>query len=177
MEPYYQSERCFRKYEAILGEAVRAFPKVITKNPANYGMRPTTFVARLRDAKKAFHDNPQWSTALIDRSKLLSIYPEFVISFRKNPENLVKLGPKNELEPPSHSFTTLPTEAQTAFPVLFGDDTRQIQIRFLGYLAHHRLLSQPVQIILHPYEAVDLDTLYDLDLNPVDNLPNTYILT
>lgn len=50
-EPFFQSERCFRRYEEVIAQAIHSFPKTVRFTSPR---RPTTDVARLRDALRTY---------------------------------------------------------------------------------------------------------------------------
>lgn len=76
MSNYRFNEHAFHTYEEFIAKIVEAYPASITITPADckrFGKACETVRARLRDAIKAYINNPQWPTTKINRAKWSTI--------------------------------------------------------------------------------------------------------
>lgn len=75
--PSHLSESMFRRYEPLIAEGLKNFPKATKFTPGpEIGL--TTFTARFRDAITSFR-RYSWSTTLIDVDKFANVVGSFVI--------------------------------------------------------------------------------------------------
>jgi hypothetical protein len=104
-EPYYKSEKCFRRYEKFIEQALLVFP-----NPVLFstGLAATTDVARCNDAIKSYCRN-KWPVneeslfATIETRKLRAIYSV------EHDSPLIQTAPDSRSSPKSANQTTLST--------------------------------------------------------------------
>jgi hypothetical protein len=86
-EPFYKSERCFRRYEFFIHQALKTFPSVF-RFEAQDGRSPATDAARCRDAITGWITN-RWPTHFdADPVKISSL------SVWQEPNGSIAIGPK-----------------------------------------------------------------------------------
>jgi hypothetical protein len=158
------SEKAFRTYEGVIAKVVEAYPNVVSLQPSIQGVAATTFVARLRDAMKSFHEYA-W-TSDINHRVFCGVYINIIVTFGK--DGYVLVGPRSSI-----SAMRSPAQTQPSVTVHTSDDGLHIAINptftpeCLAFLAHNRALARPLIISgLAPEKADELSTHFDILLEP-----------
>lgn len=180
LPPRFRSS-AFRRYEAVLKQAVDNHPNEIEVDPTKFGLSLCTVEQRLRDAKRSYLDH-HWNSK-IDWDKFNTIYHQLIVSIRRGK---IFIG-----QPPQAEYGDSPTGTVTAdrhnkthkTPLdctIHSNDTRGLcteinAISLLCWLAEQRALARPVKLTLLDSTADNLFNSFDINLEKQPD--GSYILT
>ena len=156
--PQRFSEKAFRRYEHVIAQIARDFPKAVHVNPSAFGLAGETVRARLRDAITSYAEHI-WQSIVIDRPSFERISPsDLVVSLR--PKGSVVVGTRASIRETADVFICPP--ATDSFDM--SELTSRENLSFLCYLAHNQLLRRPVLLSIEEQQTKTLMEMYDIVL-------------
>lgn len=165
--PYHQSERCFRKYEGIIGTIVGQLPGLtIIQCPDNVSIN--TFVARLRDSISSVRKY-NWKTLVFEQSKLL-LYPTLTVCVK---DDKIVCGIRRSIkESVIKQFATKVIRHKDSEEFDAGSLVYE-NIQFLAHLFSNNILSSPITFTCldrqHPADILTLEDDFDLTIIKNEN--------
>ncbi len=168
--PHRFNEKSFRRYETIIAQVVRVFPKPLPINPADLDLAAETVRGRLRDAMTSLAEN-NWLTK-VDLVLFNQIHSKIVVSLRS--DGMVVVGDKDTVkETTNEVFPCIdPTEVvdMTQHPF-----QHRGELRTLCFLAHSQVLKKRIRLHLSMSEV---DTfMQDYDIGLAEQPDGSYLLS
>jgi hypothetical protein len=161
--PFQLRESTFRKYERFIYEVVDRFPKKGYKVRV-HNLKPSTYVARLRDAVSSLL-RYQWKTG-IDVDKLMEIRP--LVEFKQVGENCVYGGPSSAIV---EELEVEDISSDSANYVFIADQPDKPTLFAIAVLQTRRLLG-PVKLTNADQAILDeIEEMpeFDVGIEPIQN--------
>ena len=167
LPPRFRSS-AFRRYEAVLKQAVDHFPCEIEVDHTKFGLSLCTVEQRLRDAKTSYLKH-YWNST-IDRAKFEKHVNDIRVCCR---DSKIFIGrPKNADEGKvilgTYRLDVPTSKKPLEVPVEFN-------IRELAFLAQERALARPLRLTLSDHQSDQLYASFDINLEKQPD--GFYILT
>lgn len=160
--PYRFREAAFKRYEGVIASVVAAYPACVDFKPREeFGLSPTTFSCRLRDAMRSAIDN-KWPTSRFDLMRLMQIHDDIQVAERND---VVKVGSKEQVREAAPLQVDVEAyKAATSSPIELLNDAEKV---FLCRLIIKGVLATP--LIVHGLTEIDTECLqqtFDLAIIP-----------
>lgn len=170
LPPRFRSS-AFRRYEAVLKQAIDLFPTEIEIDPAKFGLSTCTVEQRLRDAKTSQMEH-KWNST-IDRLKFVQLADSLQVVSRNGK---VYIGPKQAKK---QTVEQVLGEAQhnsrlLKEPLAF-DMPMANSYEVVCLLAANRALCRPLKLVIADSLADSLYSSFDINLEKQPD--GSYILT
>jgi hypothetical protein len=173
--PHVLRESQFRRFERFIAEAVNAYPKALNLSKNTLGLSPTSFAARLRDAKASYSKN-NWPSVTIDRERFISLEDNLNVSQLDNGDIL--FGSAEAIR----RLKAKSNEIEVEIPIIESmSPERSLHLAdlplkgFLMLLSHKRLLQPRIKVLgLTDTEAQSFQSQFDISLDKHED--GSYIL-
>ena len=172
--PHVLRESQFRRFERFIAEAVATYPRVLNCTKNALGLSPTSFAARLRDAKASYSKN-NWPSVSIDRERFMALENDLNVS--QLDDGTVLFGAAESIR----QLKTQDSEPQVDIPIVDLSSERSIHVAdlplkgFLMLLSHKRLLQPRLKVFgITDTEAQAFQSQFDISLDKHED--GSYIL-
>jgi hypothetical protein len=157
--PHRFNEQSFRRYEKIIAQITKEFPRAVFVQPSSLGLAGETVRGRLRDAITSYAIH-SWPSTIVDREAFEKIEPSsLVVSLR--PDGLVATGTRESIKSDdAEEFSVIDSTSHFDLTHRGMKDDKD----FLCYLAHNQMLKRPVLISITDCQCVSFMELYDIVL-------------
>lgn len=179
LPPRFRSS-AFRRYEAVLKQAVDNHPNEIEVDHTKFGLSLCTVEQRLRDAKTSYYKH-NWSST-IDHDLFVRYYNQKDLEVRTRDGKIWIGRPVILIDSPLGRFHLVKgsTGSGPLDCTIHSNDTRGLcteinAISLLCWLAEQRALARPVKLTLLDSTADNLFNSFDINLEKQPD--GSYILT